>query len=262
MTGLGAWCRWFCCLLLAGLFTGCFLNGGNPVDEQKDPYYLTGKNRVMSKDYEGAVQSFQKALEANPRNSYAHFELALLFQRSPTNSARAIYHFEEYLRLRPKAENADVVQQFILGCKQDLARGVSLAPITQRDQLELQKYMEENVRLKHQIDDLKAQLDKRPVLPVQTQTQTVVVPVVHSNSVAVTPAARTQVVENRMNPTRAVPDPVPAPASTRTHVVKSGDSFYSISRRYGVSVSALQSANPGVDSRRLRLGQTLNIPGH
>jgi LysM repeat protein len=42
--------------------------------------------------------------------------------------------------------------------------------------------------------------------------------------------------------------------------VKAGDTVYSIARRFGVQTSALLAANPGVDSRHLRIGQTLNIP--
>lgn len=33
-----------------------------------------------------------------------------------------------------------------------------------------------------------------------------------------------------------------------------------IARKYGVKVEALMAANPGLDPRRLRVGQTLAIP--
>ncbi|TMP99593.1 MAG: LysM peptidoglycan-binding domain-containing protein [Verrucomicrobia bacterium] len=51
----------------------------------------------------------------------------------------------------------------------------------------------------------------------------------------------------------------PASAS-RTHVIQSGDTPYSIARNYGVKLASLVNANPGMDSRRLRPGQTLIIP--
>jgi LysM repeat protein len=44
------------------------------------------------------------------------------------------------------------------------------------------------------------------------------------------------------------------------YTVKAGDTMAAIAKRNGVSVNALQSANPGVDSRRLKIGQVLNIP--
>jgi peptidoglycan endopeptidase LytF len=44
------------------------------------------------------------------------------------------------------------------------------------------------------------------------------------------------------------------------YTVRSGDTFYSISRRYGVVVPALAAANPDIDPKALRAGQQLCIP--
>ena len=46
----------------------------------------------------------------------------------------------------------------------------------------------------------------------------------------------------------------------RVHIVKNGDNFEKIAKQYKVTVSELQKANPNVDSRRLRIGQKLNVP--
>ncbi len=54
--------------------------------------------------------------------------------------------------------------------------------------------------------------------------------------------------------------PSPAPAGG-SHVVASGETLYSISRRYGVSVSALMQANRIAAPEQLRFGQRLTIPG-
>ncbi len=50
------------------------------------------------------------------------------------------------------------------------------------------------------------------------------------------------------------------PARTETVTVASGDNLYSLSRRYGVSVDEIQSANDLTDNR-LHVGQHLVIPG-
>ncbi|UCC73304.1 MAG: LysM peptidoglycan-binding domain-containing protein [Gemmatimonadota bacterium] len=44
------------------------------------------------------------------------------------------------------------------------------------------------------------------------------------------------------------------------HVVRRGDTLSQIARLYGVSVSAIRAANPGVRARQLRIGQHLVIP--
>jgi LysM repeat protein len=58
-------------------------------------------------------------------------------------------------------------------------------------------------------------------------------------------------------PGGAVP---PVPAGTSEYVVKSGDSFYTIAKNNGTTVKAIEVANPGVDSRRLKIGQKLVLP--
>ncbi len=50
----------------------------------------------------------------------------------------------------------------------------------------------------------------------------------------------------------------PAP-SNRTHTVASGDTFFKISRKYGVSVDELIAANPAVNHNALRIGQKVKI---
>jgi len=43
-------------------------------------------------------------------------------------------------------------------------------------------------------------------------------------------------------------------------VVVHGDSFYSIAKKNGVSMKAVEEANPGVDPKKLKVGQKLEIP--
>lgn len=51
-------------------------------------------------------------------------------------------------------------------------------------------------------------------------------------------------------------------AEAATHVVKAGDNMFRISLRYGISLSQLQAANPGVHPQSLRVGQKLTIPAN
>lgn len=44
------------------------------------------------------------------------------------------------------------------------------------------------------------------------------------------------------------------------HVVRPGDTFWSIARRYGVPAEVVASANRGVEPTALRIGQRLLIP--
>jgi LysM repeat protein len=54
---------------------------------------------------------------------------------------------------------------------------------------------------------------------------------------------------------------VGVPLEERYYVVQRGDNDWKIARNLRVSVSQLHSANPGVDWRRLQIGQRLRVPG-
>jgi LysM repeat protein len=52
--------------------------------------------------------------------------------------------------------------------------------------------------------------------------------------------------------------PSPTPFS---HIVRANETLLSIASRYGLTLDALQAANPGINPRLLSIGQTLVIPG-
>jgi LysM repeat protein len=250
---------------------GCGSSTSTTLDEQRDPFFLSGKNKVNSLDYTGAVESFEKALEVNPRSASAHYELGWLYEQKIYDYAAAIYHYQRYLNLlKEKKETDEVVQQRITGCKEELAKSPGLVPIPPFEQRNLEKLTVENERLRQQVDYLNRQLamatnyPMRPVpVPVATNPPvTVVSQRGPSNLVDLTRA----VVTNRASePSRsAMADlakaKVSGKAAARTHTVRSGETLMVIARKYGVSLAALQAANPRADSRKLRPGQTLNVP--
>jgi tetratricopeptide (TPR) repeat protein len=245
---------WATALICLGA-CGCFPSARSPLDEQKEPHFLAGKARVNSLDYKGAIEAFEKALEANPRSASAHFELALLHEKGETDFAAAIYHFEQYLRFRPEAENAEIVRQRILACKQELARAVSLGPVTQTMQRDLERLTAENREMRRQLEAWQAYYTNRAQLGMNPP------PLLSSQpgSVASSSSVRTSQAIPEPAGSSAISRPPTTPAS-RTHTVKSGESPYSIARKYGVKVEALMAANPSLNPKRLRIGQTLTIP--
>lgn len=65
-------------------------------------------------------------------------------------------------------------------------------------------------------------------------------------------------------PGSTAPAPAPSPrppaaAVGGSHVVKSGETYYSIARRHGLSAVELQAANPAVKANALRPGQKLRL---
>ena len=251
-------------LLLAFLATGgCLPSPQSQSDEEKEPHFLEGRSRVNAMDYAGAVESFQKALEANPHSGAAHFELGWLFDRKEPDAAAAIYHYEQYLALRPGAENTENVKQRILACKQELARAVSLGPITDKQQHELDRLAEENRQLMAQNKQLSDELAQwRAYYNGRGAPLTNALP----QKAAPPPSSRQRLAQQEA-PDRATSTPAVVQrsdtsptSSTRTHTIRSGENLSQIARKYGVKLEALMAANPHLDPRRLRPGQTLTIP--
>jgi tetratricopeptide (TPR) repeat protein len=252
--------------LLAGLLaiTGCTLTDASQVDEEKEPHFLEGKARVNSLDYAGAIESFEKALEVNPKSASAHFELGCLCDQRESDPAAAIYHYEHYLKLRPRGENCERARARIIACKQELARAVSLGPVTQNLQRDLEQLMEQNKKLTEDNKTLRDELERwkafsptgRPPAPANTA----------SSGARPVQLASAQILVSGSSADAS--DASGAPRSTRSaiptgmkaHTVTAGETPAGIARKYGIKLDALMTANPRLDARRMRIGQTLAIP--
>ncbi|MFP4356057.1 MAG: LysM peptidoglycan-binding domain-containing protein [Phycisphaerae bacterium] len=73
------------------------------------------------------------------------------------------------------------------------------------------------------------------------------------------------VANSDMPPTEITPDVVENAdqANPRTHIVKLGDTLYKLAKQYygaGTAWQTIAAANPGVDPKKLRVGQRLIIP--
>jgi LysM repeat protein len=76
----------------------------------------------------------------------------------------------------------------------------------------------------------------------------------------------TEIPPTEIPPTEVPPTVEPAPTTppssgATTYTVQRGDTLYSIARRYGTTVEAIAAANGIANPSRIRVGQTLTIPG-
>jgi LysM repeat protein len=247
-------------LLVALLFSGCFPEPSSPVDEQKEPHYLRGRSLISSQDYKGAIEEFERAIEVNPRSAAAHFELAWLYEDKIKDFAAAIYHYQRHLQLRPNSEYGNSAREHIRACKTDLARSEIATPLTQGLQKDLDRLNAENILLKRQVEALNGQVASLQNTLKNQRSVQLIQPTPLSGAGS-TPDNNTAARRSEVPAPREV-DPTPARpvAAPRKHTVKSGDTLNSIARQYGVKITALTAANPGIDPKKMRPGQTLNIP--
>jgi nucleoid-associated protein YgaU len=186
-------------------------------------------------------------LRERPDSASAHWQLGILYFEELKDWPGALYHFDRYAKLQPKAR-PDLVKQLTDACRQELAKQVPLGNISIQLQREIADLLRTNATLRQELDQLR-QLAAvpRPSTPEP-----------RSNPATNPPPPTVQV-----NPPPAVePQPPvsrPAPAR-RTYVIRPGDTLASIARAHGVSLSAMLEANPSVNPRRLQPGQVVQVP--
>ena len=248
-------------LLAAG---GCSPSGPSAADEEKEPHFVLATSRFNSVDYRGAVEAFQESLEVNPRSAQAHYRLAQIFDTKQPDPAAAVFHYQEYLRLDQRAENAAVIRERITACKQQLATDVMAIPTTPRALRQIEELTETNRLLSAQVEQLRESVKKWSDYAASLKAAAKNNPAPQNNS-SETPSGGIQLLDNSTAPSvagtpRASTSVRPLATRPRTCVVKAGETLAGIARKQGVTLPALQAANPGVNPKKLRVGQSLNLP--
>jgi LysM repeat protein len=297
-SGAPAW-RLFLFLFLAFSFVGCSqLKRGN-ADDEKDPHVMEGKRRLAGRDWDGAIESFERALQSNPNNAAAHRELGILYYEHKNDYPAAIYHYQRHLKLQPESPMAQVITQHIHFSKQELAKTDSYTPVPRDVQRELEKLSMTNDVLRKRVEFLEAQLSRGPQYITNYVTNYVKLPQFeHGGTRSLTQPAQ---IVDRPAEEESAPREAAAPDSTRrettqaargnrddgrqsrgsaarntpsttvrkaetpvtktatVHTVRPGETMDVLARKYGVSVADLRAANPG-SARGVRSGQKINIP--
>jgi LysM repeat protein len=250
-----------CIAWLAIALSGCTPSGRSQLSEEKEPHFVLGKSRVNAMDFQGAIEAFEQSLEANPHSATAHFELGWLYDEKTSDPAAAIYHYQQYLKLNPNADNADIIKPRISRCKQQLAADVLPLPSAPAAQQQLEKLFEQNRQLQDEVGKWRAYYASQLAAAKTNATPTPVysapepaansTPVQSGQSISAAPA-----VTSSDHPASSKP----AAARPHTHTVVAGETAMGITRKFGVKLGALQAANPGVNLSRIHTGQVLNLP--
>lgn len=240
-------------VILFGLgCAGCWINGPSALDEEKDPNLLRGRSLFAMNNYSGAAESWEKALQSNPRNAEAYFELLVVNAQKLDDYATAIYYGNRFIKLKPNDRRMQIVTNIMGSCKQALAKDCFPGPVTQDLVNKFDKLDKENKSLKAQVELLNQKLYMATHPPV-------------SNTVSnATPSQAVRMTNSPSNtpspPTfNAAVQKQPAKPH-KTYVVKPRDTAGRIAKDYNVSLNALIEANPGLNPKKIKVGQTLNIP--
>jgi len=234
---------------------------------------MEGENLRQTAQYVAAREAYYKAIEVNPANYYAHQELGDLYYQHFNDPGTALYHYRRYLeigqRLNGPSFTDPTAETCIQGSKFKLAEGVVAQLARQRSTVEVDQLKRDNDSLRQQLAEAQRQLQLRalearnaqgPGLITNPPTTTPLSNGVRTNGLALRltnhpvariPSGSTQESSRQQFP--LVPE-------VRTYVIRSHDTPAQIARENGVKLPALMEANPGLDARRLKVGQTIRIP--
>lgn len=79
-----------------------------------DAYYKLGNMLFDMKDFENAVSSYRKALEANPMDPWVHHNLGIIYDYYIHDDKQAVYHYRQYLQQKPMDEEANKIRERVL----------------------------------------------------------------------------------------------------------------------------------------------------
>jgi LysM repeat protein len=279
----------FCCCL-----SGCLPMSDAPADDEKDPNFIEGRNHYNMMDWKGAVEAYERAVQANPRNAQAHFELGVLYQERIKDPVSAAFHYQKHLELRPNSPYREAIKPRLDACKMEIAKTVTFVVVGQEVHKDLARLTKDLNDAKQQIETLHGQLAATPRVVTQwmkftvtnyftnymqvASAQSFTQPSRMANTLARTnttqqphvtplPPAKTNTTHRAASAlssgpvTRAdIRPPAAATPKVRTYTVRSGETMAEIARKFGVPLPKVQAANPTVQPRSMKAGQTLNIP--
>ena len=269
-------------------------------EDDTNPYFHAALGAIQSRNFDEAAKSYEAALRANPDVVEAHYQLGIIYSEHLNDAIAAMYHFEEYLKLRPNGDNAQNVQARLETAKIAFAAALPNSPV--QNAQAFAKIQSDNQALQHDLDvatqkggDLAAKLAAaQKELAAAPGVQTTNAPVgtqvaalQDTNSPAATNAVNTANTANTATPppapttatatatgtTNVSAAPVtaiaapPAPGTFTTYTIVSGDSLYKISKHFYPGkvmqgIETIKVANTDILSsgKPLKIGTQLKIP--
>jgi tetratricopeptide (TPR) repeat protein len=254
---------------LAAMFAfacGCERSGPiSGAQGENEANYQRAKKLGEQHDFEGAAEFYKRALAVNPEFASAHLELGLLCDDKLGDPIAAIYHYRQYLELRPDSDKRQLVTDFIERAKLSLAAKLPQSPIIDPSELtrlqnEKAAMLQENAMLRTRVAELEKAASVAAAKPMVSAESAPT----SASATPVTPSAA-PVVMASAPVTLPVEDAPVESTRGRMHIVQKGDTLYSLALRYYGARAGweriYQANRSGLPSRdQLKVGQQLVIP--
>jgi LysM repeat protein len=211
------------------IFLLCGLAGCDRVGNSRYAQLIQdAENKSAQGDFERAVSLYEAALDDSPRGAEVHYKLALLYDDKLNDPVSALHHFKRYLALSPNGPHAKDVKESIK--RDEIAALTILSGDSVITRAEAARLRNENLTL-HKELEARASLS-RGVL------------------------SQANDASSKKTGTKK---------AGQTYVVQSGDTLFSISRKFYNSSKRwkqiLEANKTNIrDPKDLTVGQTLVIP--
>src|SRR5881409_3023429 len=181
-------------------------------------------------DFARAINLYEAALDDSPRCAEVHYKLALVYDDKLNDPVSALHHFKRYLALSPNGPHANEVKNSMK--HDEIAALTALSGDSVIPRSEAAQLRNENLNLRKQLEARTASLR---IGSEKSQTKD---------------ASSKKIASKQGN---------------RSYVVESGDTLFSISRKFYKSSKhwkEIREANEKNirDSKKLTVGETLIIP--
>ena len=192
--------------------------------------------RVAESDFIHAVSLYESALDGSAGAADIHYKLALLYDDKMKDPLNALHHFKRYLTVAPNGPHSNEAKNFMK--RDELALMTSLSGDSVVSRAEAARLKNENLSLRKDLEE-KVALSRVAAANDKTGRGA------HSDKTA--SSAKSE------------------KPSAKSHVVESGDTLFSLSRKYYGStnhVKEIKRANSKKldSSGKLKVGQTITLP--
>ena len=82
--------------------------------ENADMHYNLGTIFLQNRQYREAIKEFEGVLELRPNDPETHYNLGVLYDDYQKDREKALYHYQKYLTINPKAPDAKKIESYIL----------------------------------------------------------------------------------------------------------------------------------------------------
>lgn len=145
-------------LVMVMLFSACAPDG-ELREETDERAYRRGKSLLREGRQDEALAAFLSVIDARPDAAESHLEAGLLYLDHLEDPLAAIYHFRQYVGLRPETEQAGFVKELIETAKKDFVRDLPGEPLGEATAVD--EVMEKAKRLQVENEGLKERLGDR-----------------------------------------------------------------------------------------------------